>query len=274
MAAKRRLDGYTLLLLALQWVVFLGNFSLYAVAPQSPILHFLVGILPIHFAFTIWHEAAHHTVSNRQWVNNVVGVLGVFPTMTPFFLQRHVHLDHHKYLNEPNDPNQMYLQGPFWQVPLRYLEGVLYAKKVLSEDPRSPAMQRSDLFFLGVVLSIWIASLAGGFFFDLVLTWGAPLVVGKVVMDWYVNYLPHHGLPADRYLGTRIVDVPWLTPMILSHNYHAIHHLWPKIPWHRYLATYRARREYLESKDVPIESRLFGGQSHLAAPESSATNDG
>ena len=55
-------------------------------------------------------------------------------------------------------------------------------------------------------------------------------------MDWYINWLPHAGLPPDRYRGTRIVDVAWLTPLVLGHNYHAIHHLWPNLPWHRYRA--------------------------------------
>ena len=274
MVAKQRLDQRTLLLLALQWTAFLGNFALYAFAPQSPVLHFLLGVLAVHLAFTIWHEAAHRTVSDRPWVNNVFGVLGMFPYMTPYFMQRHIHLEHHKYLNEPRDPNLVYAGGPFWQLPFRYLKGAAYAKEMLKEDPRSPEMRRSDLFFLGVVASIWLSSIFGGFFFDLVLLWGAPFVVAKVVMDWYINFLPHFGLPAHRYLGTRIVDVPWLTPLILSHNYHAIHHLWPTIPWHTYVATYRERREYLESKHVPIEPTLFGGRTFPTVPEPTAADAG
>jgi beta-carotene hydroxylase len=81
-------------------------------------------------------------------------------------------------------------------------------------------------------------------------------------MDWYVNYLPHVGLPADRFLGTRIVDVSWLTPFLLAHNYHAIHHLWPTLPWHRYVDRYHTRRDYLVAHGVPIETRLIGGRKY------------
>jgi len=274
MTAKQRVDWRTLLLLAFQWVLFLGNFALYALAPQSPIIHFCLGVVAIHVAFTIWHETAHRTVSTLPWLNNAVGVLGMFPYMTPYFMQRLIHLEHHKYLNEPRDPNMIYADGPFWQLPMRYLKGAVYARDMLKKDPRSPAMRRSDLFFLGVVASIWIASLFGGFFFELLLLWGAPFVVAKVIMDWYINFLPHYGLPADRYLGTRILDVPWLTPLILSHNYHAIHHLWPTIPWHQYLATYRSRRDYLDSKHVPIEPKFFGGRTFPTVPESPGIDAG
>ena len=37
---------------------------------------------------TVWHEAVHGTVSRRQIVNDVIGVLGMLPYMTPYFMQR------------------------------------------------------------------------------------------------------------------------------------------------------------------------------------------
>jgi len=63
-------------------------------------------------------------------------------------------------------------------------------------------------------------------------------------------------LPADRFLGTRIVDVPWLTPLVLAHNYHAIHHLWPRIPWHGYRSVFRERLGYLQDHGVPIQHSI------------------
>jgi len=89
------------------------------------------------------------------------------------------------------------------------------------------------------------------------LLWFVPVVIAKVVMDWYINYLPHVGLPADRYQGTRIIDVSWLTPLVLVHNYHAIHHLWPTIPWHRYRAVFKRKLGYLQEHGVPIEHGVF-----------------
>jgi fatty acid desaturase len=51
------------------------------------------------------------------------------------------------------------------------------------------------------------------------------------------------------------------------HNYHAIHHLWPTIPWHRYRAVFRRKLGYLQEHRVPIEHGVF----QRRAPSSSAT---
>ena len=121
--------------------------------------------------------------------------------------------------------------------------------------------RRQDLTDLVVQLAGHASALGlliwQGWWVALIFAWLLPFAIAKVVMDWYVNYLPHVGLPPDRFKGTRIIDVGWLTPLILSHNYHAIHHLWPTIPWHGYLARYRDRLGYLKENGVPIERRVF-----------------
>jgi len=256
------IDISTLLILIAQWVIFLGNLLCYFIQPFAWLLHVIVGIVPIHLAFTIWHEAVHGNISKNRQVNHVVGVLGMFPYMTPYFLQRYFHLDHHKFLNQKGlDPNLIYASGPFWQLPFRYFRAIKYVRQKVNNDPRSVGMKRSDTFGLLLLTMIWITVLASGHFLDLLLVWFVPLVIGKIIMDWYVNYLPHVGLAPHRFLGTRIIDVDWLTPLILQHNYHAIHHLWPSIPWHRYFATYRERLDYLKDHQVPIQTRLIGGLS-------------
>lgn len=270
--APIKLDRPTLGLLAAQWLLFVANFALYFFAarpegdPREPLhsaaglpiaLHMAMSFVAIHIAFTIWHEAAHSNVSNRKWVNNVVGVLGMIPYVTPYFLQRHVHLQHHKFLNVPQkDPNLIYADGPFWQLPIRYARTIGYTRDMLSEDPRSVAMKISDYSVLALIAGVHLVALYEGVLLDVLLIWAVPLVAAKIVMDWYVNYLPHVGLPADRFLGTRIIDQALLTPVILQHNYHAIHHLWPTIPWHGYPAVFRDKREELERHGVPIERRI------------------
>ena len=264
-----KLDSRTLLLLAAQWALVGGNFVLYRTADLAVWIHMALSFLAIHFAFTLWHEAVHGTVANRRWINDAAGILGMLPYSTPYFMQRHIHLEHHKYLNEQNhDPNLIYAGGPFWQLPLRYFRALGYARSVLAEDPRTPAMRRSDRFFLLLVASAYGFALWQGFFLDLVLIWFLPLVAAKLVLDWYVNYLPHVGLPPDRYLGTRVVAVTWLTPLVLVHNYHAVHHLWPTIPWHAYIERFKEKLDYLEQHHVPIERRLFARRLRPEMPAS------
>jgi len=250
-------DWGTLGLLALQHALFWGNLALWWIRPLPVAVHVGVGIVAIHLAFTIWHEAVHRNVSRRGWVNDVTGVLGMFPYMTPYFIQRWVHLEHHRRLNEPADPNLVYAEGPFWTLPFRYPRALRYARQVLRDDPRTPGERFADRVAMGVLAGVWAGAWWLGAADDLLLLWALPLVVAKLFMDWYINWLPHVGLPADRFAGTRIVDVPWLTPLVLAHNYHAVHHLWPGVPWHRYPVVFRDRHAYLVEHGVPIERAVL-----------------
>jgi fatty acid desaturase len=250
-------DWSTLALLALQHALFWGNLVLWRTHPLPLAVHVGVGIVAVHLAFTIWHEAVHRNVSRSKLLNDAVGVLGMLPYGTPFFLQRWVHLEHHRRLNEPADPNLVYAEGSFWTLPLRYPRALRYAKQVLRDDPRTPGERLADRLVTAALAVTWGAALWLGAFVDLLLLWALPLVVAKLLMDWYINWLPHVGLPADRFAGTRIVDVPWLTPLVLAHNYHAVHHLWPGIPWHRYPAVFREKHGYLVQHGVPIEHAVL-----------------
>ena len=179
-APPLKLDLWTLALLVAQWALFIGNIGVAIIQPGEIWMHVFVGIVPIHFAFTIWHEAAHGTVSNRRWVNHVVGVLGMLPYMTPYFIQRHVHLDHHRHLNEPGqDPNEVYAGGPLWELPLRYWRLASAARKAVADDPRTSAMKRSDTFFLLLVLGIWGAAIFTGTFTALFFAWSASSALAR-----------------------------------------------------------------------------------------------
>jgi fatty acid desaturase len=268
-SSQRVADWPTVLVLLAMYGVLVGNFVVYRTAPFPLVLHILVSAAAIHLAFTVWHESVHWNVSSRAWVNNVVGVAGMLPYMTPYFMQKWIHLEHHARLNQRDDPNVIYADGPFWTLPLRYPRALRYAKTLIDRDPRSPAQRASDVFFLCVVGGVYLAAWWLGALADVVLLWLVPVVVAKVVMDWYINWLPHAGLPADRFLGTRVIDVPWLTPLILAHNYHAIHHLWTRVPWHRYRSVFKEKLDYLRENGVPIEHSVLGLKIRSARVERS-----
>ena len=151
----------------------------------------------------------------------------------------------------------MYTAGPFWKLPLRYPRALAYARSLIGRDPRVPWQRACDAASVGLVAAVYVAAWWYGWLFEALWLWFVPVLLAKVVMDWYINYLPHVGLPPHRYRGTRVVDVAWLTPLVLNHNYHAIHHLWPAIPWHRYRRVFRRERAQLEQHGVPIERRVF-----------------
>jgi fatty acid desaturase len=251
------IDFKTLGLLAFMYAIIVTNIYLYLTKPLPLILHMIISVIPIHCAFTVWHEAAHMTVSNRRWINNLVGIFGMLPYKTPYFTQRWIHLQHHKLLNEKNDPNFIYIDGPFWQLPFRYLRGAKYMKELMKQQILTPKEILSDRLTTLFVLVVYVVAFINGFLLDVVLLWFIPFLIAKGIMDWYVNYIPHVGLPVDRYQGTRIIKATWLTPLILCHNYHAIHHLWPTQPWHKYIKVFKEKEHELISKGVPIEFNPF-----------------
>jgi fatty acid desaturase len=264
LASSRGTDLLTVLLVAAMYALMVGNFVLYQLAALPLFVHIGVGVLGIHLSFTTWHEAVHKNISGKAWVCDLVGFLGIFPYMAPFYIEKWFHLQHHTLLNQPDDPNKIYTDGPFWQIGLRYFKILSFARERMSKDPRTGGEKVLDSLPPLLIIGLYAAAWYWGALFDLVLLWFVPLVISKVFMDWYINYLPHVGLPPNRFAGTRIIDLAWFTPLVLCHNYHAIHHLWPDTPWHQYATAFRQKRAYLEEHGVPIESRITGFAPHAA----------
>ena len=90
-----------------------------------------------------------------------------------------------------------------------------------------------------------------------------PERIATFVLAWWFDWLPHHGLEdtqtENRYRATRNrVGLEWLfTPLMLSQNYHLVHHLHPSVPFYRYLKTWRRNEEAYLERDAAI-STAFG----------------
>jgi fatty acid desaturase len=255
----QKTDWKTIGLLGVMYVLFLGNFGLYFCARLPLVLHVLIGIAAIHCSFTIWHEAIHGTVSENAAVNDAAGILGMFPYMlTPYYTGKWIHLMHHKNLNLPEDPNTLYTDGPFRTLYQRYPRAATALKRIIKNREFPAHEVLADRIFRIGVAGVFLALIFTGNFAALFWLWLVPLGFAKIIMDWYINYIPHVGLPADRYKGTRILDIAWLTPLVFFHNYHAIHHLWPTRPWHTYKSIFDEKRTMLKEHGVPIETSLAG----------------
>lgn len=70
-----------------------------------------------------------------------------------------------------------------------------------------------------------------------------------------------HTQRSNRYRATRNrVGAEWLfTPVLLSQNYHLVHHLHPLVPFYRYLRTWRRNEEAYLERNAAI-STVFGQQ--------------
>ncbi len=107
------------------------------------------------------------------------------------------------------------------------------------------------------------AALVTGNIWQLAVVYLIPARVAMFSLAWWFDWLPHHGLDEtqseNRYRATRNrVGMEWLfTPLMLSQNYHLVHHLHPSIPFYRYLKTWRRNEEAYLERDAAI-STAFG----------------
>jgi len=221
---SRFADLRTLALLGAIYALWTANFAFHAWHPLPLAVHVLVAAAAIHLAFTVWHEAVHRNASPRPWVNTAVGILGMFPYLTPYFMQRWIHLQHHARLNERDDPNFVYVDGPFWKIAFRYPRALGTARALLARDPRARGERLADAASTAAVGLVFALAWRAGALADLLWLWLLPVAIAKLV---------------------------------LGHNYHAIHHLWPTIPWHGYRSTFRERLPMLRQHGAPIEHRVF-----------------
>ncbi|MCG8590150.1 MAG: fatty acid desaturase [Proteobacteria bacterium] len=253
------LDVRSCAVVAAEWLglvlAFEGHRRGWLPAPLAAV----IGLASLNLAFTVWHEGIHQTLARHRGLNHALGRLAAVPVVIPYDRLRVHHLLHHRYTNDPaRDPDHWQLRGSLWTLPFRLRAGEREARALCeAEDPACvrSAGDRIQLAATGLLLltAFWASP------WSLVFAWLAPRAALVYVHAAYVNYLPHVGLPADRWAGARFLWVPdWLSRLMVRHNYHALHHAYPSIPWHRYREAYPALASELEAHGV---SALSGRQS-------------
>lgn len=231
--------------------------------------------IPVNAAVTFWmftvvHDASHYAISSKRWVNGLFGRLAwifVVPIYAfPAFC--YVHIEHHRHSNDDeNDPDTFASHGRPWQLPFRWalaevFYGIFYLRRARSRPTAEVA--ETALMFTACVAGL-IAAIITGNLWKLAIVFLIPYHIGVVILAWWFDWLPHHGLEdtqrTNRYRATRNrVGMEWLyTPLMLSQNYHLVHHLHPSVPFYRYLKTWRRNEEAYLEREAAI-STVFGQQ--------------
>lgn len=230
----------------------------------------LVSATAIFVLFTVLHDAAHYSVSTHRWVNVAFGrvaMLFVSPLVS-FKSFAFIHIEHHRNTNDgEHDPDHFVSASPRWQLPVRFpLMDVPYLSflgRNIRRRPRAEVLETALLMATAVAVIITCA--VTGQLWTLAVLYLIPERVAMFVLAWWFDWLPHHDLEdtqqQNRYRATRNrVGSEWvLTPLLLSQNYHLVHHLHPSVPFHRYVATWRRNEEAYLERDAAIGT-VFGQQ--------------
>ena len=254
--------------------IFAGALALFATGTwlafedRLPGVTIALNAIAIFAMFTVVHDASHYSVSSTRWVNGVFGRMAML-FVSPLIAFRafgFIHIEHHRHTNDhENDPDHFASHGPTWQLPLRFavmdVPYVGFYLRNLRRRPRAEVVESAALLltFTGVV----VTTIATGTFWLLAIAYLVPNRIAMSFLAWWFDWLPHHGLEEtqteNRYRATRNrVGMEWLfTPLLLSQNYHLVHHLHPSVPFYRYVSTWRRNEEAYLERDAAITT-VFG----------------
>lgn len=241
-------------------VVLLGSAVAFGV-PYWQLLVLPQGVL-IVFLFTLLHETSHDTVFRSRWLNRAVGTVCGFLNFIPATWFRFFHFAHHRFTHDPQRDPELASPKPVtvWQYA-KYLSGIPFwasMVKVLIENSLGPNRDEfvPDRARRKVVLeSRWhmvaySSFLAGSLLVGtdvLLWAWIIPVLVGQPFLRAYL--LAEHALcphVANMLENTRttftnrfIRFFAWNMP------YHAEHHAYPAVPFHKLPRFHRHVRDYL-----------------------------
>ncbi|MFJ1456530.1 fatty acid desaturase [Nocardia sp. N2S4-5] len=220
------------------------------------------------------HDASHYSISSHRWVNVAFGRVAMFfvSPLISFKSFAFIHIEHHRNTNDGEfDPDHFVSAAPWWQLPVRFpamdLPYISFLVRNVRRRPRAEVLETAALMTFS--LTVIVAAACTGYLWTLAVVCLIPGRVAMFVLAWWFDWLPHHDLEdtqrENRYRATRNrVGSEWiLTPLLLSQNYHLVHHLHPSIPFYRYVAAWRRNEAAYLERDSAI-STVFGQQLDAA----------
>ncbi len=217
--------------------------------PFWPLLMLPQGILLV-FLFTLLHEASHATPFRTPWLNVAAATLSGFLIVLPPRWFRYFHFAHHRFTQMPGkDPELAEPKPETWGQYLGYVSGIpvwishfgtlVRNAAGRGEDEFVPAGRRDAVrnearMMIAAYLALLAASLASGSTV-LIFVWLVPLLLGQPFLRLYL--LAEHGrcaYVANMLENTRTTFTNALVRRLAwNMPYHAEHHSYPAVPFHR-----------------------------------------
>ncbi len=246
---RRFVGGFawpTLMLAIFTWIIFLLN--LYALAkgiiPKSGAV--CVAVICNFYSFTVLHEAVHENIEGLKrggWITEVLGWVSGLMFLAPFRIFRLIHLTHHQHTNKPGlDPDHWVASQYFLGSVARCLTIYLnYFFTYVFKLGKSPKELVPDF---AIIICYWLVPFwALTTDFHDVALYGImiPTILGTGVQAFLFDWLPHHPhQETSQALNTRNFPSLVLHVLMAGQNVHQLHHVNPRIPFHRYHAAFKA----------------------------------
>ena len=255
----------TIMLLVAAFAIFGLSTLAYLEGELSLFWAILFNAIAAYITFTPAHDASHNAVSTNRQVNEWVGrIATVLQSPVPFFRTfRYVHMQHHRFTNdESKDPDMYVGTGSRWLLPFKWMTLDLnyfvyyFQPSVFMQRPKS---ERRELYLAALFgAAVFTAVTFSGWLEYYLLLFLIPTRLMAIFLALTFDFLPHYphqaqakGKPFQCTLNR--VGLEWLlTPVLLYQNYHLVHHLYPTVPFYRYIKVWNARKHYHESQNPSI----------------------
>ena len=228
--------------------------------PAALLLHgiFLVSL------FAAMHECVHGSAFRTRWLNDGVAWLAGLGILFDATYYRQFHFAHHRYAQDPGrDPELITVAPPrtpgeywwratalpYWKARIQNL--IEFSRGRFDTAPFIPEIARPEIVrsvrgLAAVIVVLVVGSIA--LRTDaLVWYWLLPLALALPLLRLYL-LTEHTGCTEDDdgLTNTRTTISVWPVRFLMWNlPYHAEHHLFPSIPFHRLPATHRRLRSHL-----------------------------
>lgn len=253
----------TLILFVLGAVLWVGA----AAAAMNGLIHPALAValqtIAAFMEFTVLHDGVHRSLLRgypraNAVISAIAGTpLGFLGASAAF---RYAHFKHHRHTNElGKDPDLWSGHGRAWSLPFQWATPDIYYGYVILKDWSSiPLRERLSIVF-GVLtlVAIFVALVMAGFANEALLYWLLPSRLALLWLAFAFNYLPHHPHHVEQrhnpYAATNVREgaEPLMRWLFLFQNYHLIHHLYPSVPFYRYLEIWRRNESGFTSMGAP-----------------------
>lgn len=181
------------------------------------VVHLGVCVPALYFLCICVHDGVHGVLLRPRWLNQwAAGAFGCLLGM-PFPLLQRAHLEHHRMVGRPDDPEHIIYSAAPWQLPWRLLLVPLYYLRSARRLSR-PLQLATAAQLVGTagVLAVGGAELAAA--------WLTPLMLAVGWFGFTTVYVPHSRY-ADRLM-------PWLN---WHSGWHDDHHFDVRYPYPQYI---------------------------------------
>jgi fatty acid desaturase len=247
---------------ALHLALLMGSAALIAGAPWVLVLPAMLVMGVVQAAlFAPLHETCHYTAFRSRRANAVVGWLAALPSLNNWHFYQQFHMAHHKHTQDPERDPELSPPPPatlpaylarmaglaYWPARLRVWaaawRGDLSAYGFI-HPATAPRVIRSVRASSALTVALALAAGVAFGWQAVLLYWVGPQLLGQPLLRLYL-LAEHTGCTEDANGLTNTRTMLTSAPVrLLMWNmpYHAEHHLYPFIPFHRLAEAHQVLR--------------------------------